>query len=46
MKLICNRSWIVDDDDVDGDTRKKEKVRITREERKLDEDDYWVSNLN
>jgi hypothetical protein len=34
---------------VDGDTRKKEKVRITREERKLDEDDYSlirVSKLN
>jgi hypothetical protein len=39
----------VDDDEVDGDTRKKEKVRITREERKLDEDDYSlirVSKLN
>jgi len=39
----------VDDDEVDGDTRKKEKVRITREERKLDEDDYSlirVAKLN
>ena len=39
----------MDDDEVDGDTRKKEKVRITREERKLDEDDYSlirVAKLN
>ena len=41
-----------DDDDVEVDVRKKEKVRITREERKLDADDYsliqvgWYKSTN
>jgi hypothetical protein len=46
-------SYADDDDDVDeGDVRKKERVRITREERKLDADDYsliqvgWYKSTN
>ena len=39
------RSFIADDDDDDGGV-KKEKVRITREERKLDDEDYNLINEN